>query len=662
MNYLGKSAYAEDELYQGWLAAAEIHDTALSGEDIAEIADHNAEQAAEATLTSLDLQEHNEQDLAHIEDDITLPTTGGLTWTSDPDVIDSHGRISEEAADTEVTLTAKTSVRGHEASREFDVYIESSPSQQDRAQRDLDEIKIPYADDIRANIHLPETGERQGSDLTWESSDEDIISTTEVDEEAPGKVTRPADDDVEVDLTVTAQYEGAEASRTIPVTVRAAYEMPETTDYLFAHFTGTEGKPTDEQIYFATSHDAVTFEDTREDGDPALWLDEDQGDGGVRDPYLIRSGEGDRFYLIATDLNIHRRGGWGEAAATETGSTKLVVWESTDLVNWSEPRFPDVAGDIPNAGMAWAPEAFWDEETGQYYVYWATRADGNTEYGDSVDVYLSTTRDFVNFTEPIKWIDRDNSVIDTTMIQVGDWYYRASGDGEITIERSKKIDAVTAAPEAVTSGPDDEWVLVDTLNNIMDGDGDCEGGENYTGACLEGPELFKYNDADTGDVDELWGLIADQYAMGRGYVPFSTTDLNSAEASDWNKVEDVDFGDLKKRHGGILPITEAEHERIRDHYDTDAEKSVDLEVSNRCLAGNVTNVVRVTNTGDNSAIIEVESPHGVKTDLEIAPESTRSFAFATRTDRVESGAVTVHLTGEDGGSQTREEFPAFQCH
>src|SRR5699024_12530898 len=96
--------------------------------------------------------------------------------------------------------------------------------------------------------------------------------------------------------------------------------------------------------------------------------------------------------------------------------------------------------------------------------YWATRADGNTEYGDSVDVYLSTTRDFVNFTEPIKWIDRDNSVIDTTMIQVDDWYYRASGDGEITIERSKQIDAVTAAPNAVTNGQDDEWVLVDTLN------------------------------------------------------------------------------------------------------------------------------------------------------------------------------------------------------
>src|SRR5699024_5683858 len=143
-------------------------------------------------------------------------------------------------------LTAKTSVRGHEASREFDVYIESSPSQQDRAQRDLDEIKIPYADDIRANIHLPETGERQGSELTWESSDEDIIRTTKVEEEAPGKVSRRADNDVEVDLTLTAQYERAEASRTIPVTVRDAYEQRGTPHHLFAHFPGTEEKPKDE--------------------------------------------------------------------------------------------------------------------------------------------------------------------------------------------------------------------------------------------------------------------------------------------------------------------------------------------------------------------------------------------------------------------------------
>ena len=53
---------------------------------------------------------------------------------------------------------------------------------------------------------------------------------------------------------------------------------------------------------------------------------------------LFRSAEGDKFYLLATDLSIYYRGGWGSAKATTTGSRDLIIWESTDLVNWSEPR------------------------------------------------------------------------------------------------------------------------------------------------------------------------------------------------------------------------------------------------------------------------------------------------------------------------------------
>jgi len=67
-----------------------------------------------------------------------------------------------------------------------------------------------------------------------------------------------------------------------------------------------------------------------------LSLARNQGDGGVRDPCLIRSPEGDRFFLIAaTDLSIYYRGGWGNANATVTGSKKIVVWESTDLAGSS---------------------------------------------------------------------------------------------------------------------------------------------------------------------------------------------------------------------------------------------------------------------------------------------------------------------------------------
>jgi len=663
MNFLGKSAYKEDLLYEGLVTSFQVYNSALSGSELAAISEQNAQQAAAATLEALDLSEHNDQDLQAISSDLTLPTDAGISWSATPAVIDETGKISPEASNTNVTLTATIEVRGQSATRDFEVRVGQAPTLEERAQRDLDALVIANADDIRANIYLPEVGTIEGSIFSWSSSDEEIVATTQSDGQAPGRVTRPASGDAVVELEVVADYQGARASRIIELTVRERVDAPVTTDYLFAHFINTEGKPSDEQIYFATSRDGINYVDTREDGDPVLSLEQGQGDGGVRDPFLIRSGEGDRFYLIATDLNIHLRGGWGAAQATETGSTKLVIWESTDLVNWSEPRFPDVAGKIPNAGMAWAPEAFWDEKTGQYYVYWATRADGNTEYGDSVDVYLATTRDFIHFSDPIKWIDREHSIIDTTMIQVGDWYYRASGDGEITIERSKNIDAVTAAPGPLTEGRDDEWVLVDTLQNILDGSGDCAGGRNYTGACLEGPEFFKLNDVDAPDGEDQWVLIADQYAMGRGYTGFLSTDLSSTSSEDWTHF-DMDFGALKKRHGGVLPITSAEYDRIMQAYaGVEPELFPDITVTSdmRCLAGNISQVVRVANDSDTNVSLSIDSPWGQREISEVIPGRTGTAPIATRKSSVDADTTTVTLErGEDSKSIEIETY-SFTC-
>ena len=57
---------------------------------------------------------------------------------------------------------------------------------------------------------------------------------------------------------------------------------------------------------------------------------------GVRDPFIIRSPEGDKFYMIATDQQIYGNGNWD--AAQRQGSKSIVVWESTDLVNWTDQR------------------------------------------------------------------------------------------------------------------------------------------------------------------------------------------------------------------------------------------------------------------------------------------------------------------------------------
>lgn len=82
------------------------------------------------------------------------------------------------------------------------------------------------------------------------------------------------------------------------------------------------------------------------------------GTTGVRDPSIIRSPDGSKFWVIATDLWVYPEG-WdvGDKYTTE-GSHGIVVWESSDLQTWSEPALRIISPD--NAGMTWAPDAIWD--------------------------------------------------------------------------------------------------------------------------------------------------------------------------------------------------------------------------------------------------------------------------------------------------------------
>ncbi|MFG3340685.1 immunoglobulin-like domain-containing protein [Glycomyces sp. NPDC048151] len=667
LNYIGRSAYSADALYRGKVSSFRLYDSALTATQLADIAAVDAPAAAAETVAGIDLDAANEQDLAQVETDLVLPRAGGVSWESDPaGVIAADGTVTQQAADTAVTLTATADVRGQTASRTFDVTVLHAPSAAEQAQRDLAAIAVPDAGDLRSSITLPETGSRYGSALTWTTDHPEIVDVEGSGGIAPGVVTRPAAD-TQVTLTATAQNGGVVATREIELLVRKAYVMPETTDYLFAHFTGTEDSHTDEQIYLATSRDGATFTDTRADADPVLSLAPDEGDGGVRDPFLVRSPEGDRFFLIATDLSIYHRGGWGNSQATTTGSTKIVVWESTDLVNWSEPRLPDLAGSIPGAGMMWAPEAYWDEATQQYYVYWATRSTEQNTFGDPVNMYIATTRDFVTFSEPRLWIDRQISIIDTTMFKVGDWYYRASGDGQITIEKSKAIDVLSVSQTAKTSGTEQEWVQVGTLQSILGGTTEaCSTGRNYTGNCLEGAEFFRYNEDDRGAAEALYGLMTDQYAAGKGYLPFRTTDPGSTSAADWSKATDVDFGVLKKRHGAILPITQREYERVMYHFagvgeDPDAGPVLAVTASTRCAAGKVVLMASVRNDGDTAATAVVSTPYGTKTLAAVAPGGTVSAAFTTRTASIAAG--TVEVTGTAGGGERTEsaDYAALHC-
>lgn len=298
--------------------------------------------------------------------------------------------------------------------------------------------------------------------------------------------------------------------------------------FLFVTFKG-EQSPMSEQIYFAVSSNGRRW-DALYNSQPVLVST--VGEHGVRDPYLLRSHEGKKFYLLATDLSINRNGDWGRAQTA--GSKSIVIWDSTNLVNWSQPRLVKVAPD--DAGCTWAPEAVYDENRNAYLVFWAskTRSDNFRKQR----IWAAWTRDFVTFEEPFIYIDKPWSVIDTDIVSENGKYYRFSKN-----ENSKTI-----FMEVSTN-------LTGTWNDVT----------NFSlggMAGYEGPESYRINPA-------TWCLILDQYSAGTGYHPFITEDLSGAQFKP-----DGNFGfPFQFRHGSVLPISAAEYERLEAAYPTPSAPS-----------------------------------------------------------------------------------------
>lgn len=431
--------------------------------------------------------------------------------------------------------------------------------------------KIEITSAIRGNIYLPRTVD--GIKLSWISSNPEVISDMYVGSAAPGLVKR-GEEDVEVTLACEISNEGEIYRKEFKTVVLKAPEKISGDDmggYLFGHFIGEENAD-GEQIYFAASNDGLNFKDLN---DRTPVLRSTVGERGVRDPYLYRSFEGDRFFLIATDLSIYNRGGWfmneqGYYDASTTGSPYLVLFESLDLIHWSEPRLINVAPE--NAGMAWAPEIVYHEETGEYIIFFSSSImNPKTKYKVKPNaIYYVSTRDFVHFSETKLFIDnqtdealesKGREIIDTTIIKIGDYYYSASKDGDnfekcggIRILRSREL----LNPNA--------WEKVLDLDELRLDLSDLKI-RQLDNSMLEGPELFVYNKRDWADPDiPEYGLMADQYMVGEGYLPLKTTDLEDRDNSkgSWRILapDEYCFDVLKKRHGTILPLTGEEYERV----------------------------------------------------------------------------------------------------
>ena len=381
--------------------------------------------------------------------------------------------------------------------------------------------------------------------ITWATDHPEIVDVAShenegYDQTPAGTVTRPQEDTT-VTMTATLSYKGETLTKEIVIQVKAkaaAIQDDDYTDYFFAYFAG-EGYSDGEQIYFASSQDGLNWSDLN-DNNPILTST--MGEKGVRDPFIIRSPEGDKFYLIATDLKINGGNGWD--AAQNSGSQSLMIWESTDLVNWSEQRMVEVSAKI-EAGCTWAPEATYDPQTGEYVVYWASR----TPNKDTKQrLYYAKTRDFYSFTEPQLWIDYDQSSIDTTMIEENGTYYRfTKNEGGSTNSLGAKT----------------KTIFLEKSNQVLGTYAQIASESLNANQYVEGPTIFKLNsdDADTN----TWCLLVDDFGGG-GYYPLLTTDL---ESGVFTKPEAGTYKmPSRARHGTPIRITKAEYQAVMAAYGT----------------------------------------------------------------------------------------------
>lgn len=338
---------------------------------------------------------------------------------------------------------------------------------------------------------------------------------------------------------------------------------PETSRYLMVHFV--EGAPDgsrldEEQIYFSVSDDGNSWK-MLNNMEPVLRSS--LGSGGLRDPHIIRSYDGTKFYLVATDLSIIRQPSWADAQ--QRGSRSIMVWESDDLINWSEQRMCEIA--LPTAGCAWAPESVYDEERAQYMLFWSSLTSDNGY--DYHRVYRCFTKDFKSFTAPELYIDNGYSTIDVTIKKIGSRYYRLSKN-----EDTKSVYFEVSQSTDETRYPlDGKWSRIegDTINQITSAGSDPR---------WEGALLYKVN-GENGSwrvmVDHYGGWTEDFPASTKGLTQFETSDIASADFYSINGALSLPqysdrngsvngSGKVVYKHGAVLPITDKEYKALVDRY------------------------------------------------------------------------------------------------
>lgn len=182
--------------------------------------------------------------------------------------------------------------------------------------------------------------------------------------------------------------------------------------YVFSYFVGNG----EDGLHLLHSTDGLKWEKLA-DG-KSLLKPEVGRDKLMRDPAICQGPDG-KFHMVWTVS-------WGEKG--------IGYASSNDLIHWSEQKYLPVMEHEQDARNSWAPEAFYDADTKQFIIVWATTIPGrfpetegqtkreSKDPGYNHRMYYVTTPDFENFSETKLFYDQGFNVIDSTIVKDGERY------------------------------------------------------------------------------------------------------------------------------------------------------------------------------------------------------------------------------------------------
>ena len=300
----------------------------------------------------------------------------------------------------------------------------------------------------------------------------------------------------------------------------------QTTDkvaYLFTYFNSNA--PKDEQICYAISEDGYNFTPLNH-GNPVISSDTIALTQCVRDPHILRCEDGKTFYMVATDMKSDL--GW----ASNRG---LVMLKSTDLVHWehSTVNFPTKYTKAwKNVTRVWAPETIYDRKAGKYMVFFSLRTSEPGSY-DKI-YYQYANKDFTDLEGEPKWLfDAGNATID------GDIVYN---DADQLYHLFYKQESGRGIYQAVAKELTDRWRMIG-------------GNVEQTKEAVEGVGVCRSIDG------KSWIVMYDCY--GNGHYQF----CSSEDLKTFRFVQNTETkGKFTPRHGTIIPITQAEKDRLLSNF------------------------------------------------------------------------------------------------